>query len=109
MQMKDRFDLTSARQGLSDLNLSALGYSPLAPLPFFSLSSLPGLGALGIWPSRLSPGSGTGSYSGGGGNGRNGGGSGGGPVPPQVKPLMEMEPPPLNTRIPASAWLPPPQ
>lgn len=44
-----------------------------------------------------------------GGNGRNKGGSVGGPVPPQVKPLMEMEPPPLSAQIPASAWLPPPQ
>lgn len=56
---------------VSYLKLSALGYSPLALFPF--PSSLPGLGALGVRPRRLSPGSGTGSCSGEGGRLRWGG------------------------------------
>lgn len=39
-----------------------------------------------------------------------GGFMGGGPVPPQVKPLMEMEPPPpLSARVPPPARLWPAQ
>lgn len=43
------------------------------------------------------------------GDGWDGGVFTGGAVPLQVKLLMDMEPPPLSTRDPASAQLPPPQ
>lgn len=111
MQMKDRFDLTSAPQGVLDLNLSAFGYSPLAPLPvffFFPSAVSPAWGRSVFGPvacrERVGP-----EVTREGGDGRNGGGPAGGPVPPQVKPLMEMEPPPLSTQIRATVWLPPPQ
>lgn len=43
------------------------------------------------------------------GDGCDGGGLWGEPVPPQVKSLMEMEPPPLRVRVPAPVWLSLPQ
>lgn len=63
MQVKGQSSTPGTRPSLSDFSLSALSYSPLALLPSFP-SSFPGLGALGVRPRRLSPGSGTGSCSG---------------------------------------------
>lgn len=63
MQAKGQSSTLGTRPSLSDFSLSALSYSPLALLPSFP-SSFPGLGALGVRPRRLSPGSGTGSCSG---------------------------------------------